>query len=106
MQINGEILPAADTAIFTRERWCKLITSRAEFKRPTPKETTNPFTGEAMTVLPPEDVAEVVFDGIVVGKVYWSMSDVPLINFSIEASNLEVVEEWATAMGGRFHVTG
>ena len=105
MQINGEILPDADSIGFTRERWCELVISRAEFKRPTPKDTTNPFTGEAMTVFPPEDAADVVFDGNVVGKVYWSMSDEPLINISIEVSKLDVVKEWATAMGGRFHVT-
>lgn len=102
MRIDGVILPNSESAEFTRETWCNFVASRPEFTRPSPKEGTNPFTGETMAFIPTEDVADLEVDGRVVGHVYWSMSEEPLVNVSIESSELHRVAEWATAMNGRF----
>jgi hypothetical protein len=55
-----------------------------------------------MTVRPPADAAEVLLGGRSVGDVYWSMSEEPLVNVSIEPSALPMVLEWAVALGGEF----
>jgi hypothetical protein len=55
-----------------------------------------------MTIYPPQDAAEVVMGGNLVGRVYWSMSDEPLVIVSIEPSALHLVLEWAAALGAVF----
>ena len=55
-----------------------------------------------MTVQPPADAAEVVSSGRVVGEVYWSMSEEPLVNVSLESALLHLAEQWAESMGGEF----
>jgi hypothetical protein len=103
MQIQGEIRSADNTAGFTCEAWCQLVSDRAEFRRPAPVQRRNPLTGEAMILYPPQDAADVVIGGNSVGQVYWSMSDEPLVNVSIEPAALHLVLEWAAALGGVFH---
>ena len=102
MRIEGAIYPVGDAARFGRGAWCDLVSARPEFRRFPPKQTRNPFTGEPMTVRPVPDAAEVVVEGRAVGEVYWSMSDEPLVNVSVEVSALPLVREWAEALGGEF----
>ena len=102
MRTEGTIYPTSDAAGFNREAWCQLVNRRPEFRRHTPKQTRNPFTGEAMTVRPPEGAAEVVLDGRSVGEVYWSMSEEPLVNVRVEQSAVHLISEWATELGGEF----
>ena len=82
MRIKGVIRPAGGEIGFTRESWCELIHRRYEFHRYQPKE--------------------VMQDGRAVGQVYWSMSEEPLVNVSVEPSALPWVLEWAKVLGGEF----
>jgi hypothetical protein len=102
MQVEGTIHPVRDAAGFTCEAWCQLVASRPEFRRYPPRQARNPFTGGMMTIRATPDAAEVIADGRAVGKVYWSMSDEPMVNVSIEPSALPLVREWAVSMGGEF----
>jgi hypothetical protein len=102
MQIEGAIHPVGDGAGLTRGAWCQLVTARPEFRRHPLRQARNSFTGGVMTVHPRPDAAEVVVDGRVVGQVYWSMSDEPLVNLTVESSALPLVREWAAALGGEF----
>jgi hypothetical protein len=101
MRIEGAIVPVGRPA-FNREAWCALVTRRPEFRRPPPRQIRNPFTGESTTAQPPPDVAEVVSEGRVVGEVYWSMSEEPRVNVSVESSALPLVRECAAELGGEF----
>lgn len=103
MRIEGAIYPTVAGSGFSREAWCRLVASRPEFRRHASRQARNPFTGETMTVHPPPDAAEVVWEGSVVGQVYWSMSEEPLIHVSVEPAALPLVREWATALAGEFH---
>jgi hypothetical protein len=49
-----------------------------------------------------EGAKDVVVEERVIGNVYWSMSEEPLVNVSIEPSGLPLVAEWAAALGGEF----
>ena len=49
-----------------------------------------------------EGARDVVVEDRVIGKVYWSMSEEPLVNVSIEPAGLPLVAEWAAALGGQF----
>jgi hypothetical protein len=102
MRIEGAIYPTVAGAGFNREAWCRLVASRPEFRRHASRQARNPFTGQAMTVHPSPDAAEVIVDGSVVGQVYWSMSEEPLINVSVEPAALPLVREWAAALGAEF----
>jgi hypothetical protein len=102
MRIKGVIHPLDGGVGFDREAWCQLVGHRQEFRRHAPRQVRNPFTGEMVTVRTPADAAEVVLDGCVVGEVYWSMSEEPLVNVSVEPSALSLVMEWAAALGGEF----
>jgi hypothetical protein len=104
MRIDGAIMPVGGGKGFSREAWRRLIGSRPELQRPASKQTRNPFTGEAMTVDPPEDAAEVMLEGRVVGEAYWSLSDDPLVNVSVDLAVIFLVTEWAAALGGEFHL--
>ncbi len=102
MRIEGAIYPTKAWGNFSRDTWCQFVAGRPEFRRPPPRQIRNPFTGEAATVHPTPDVAEVVVAGRVLGQVYWSMSDEPLINISVEPPALSLVREWTAALGGEF----
>jgi hypothetical protein len=102
MRIEGAIHPVGEAARFSREAWRQLVSARPEFRRHQPKQARNPFTGGPMTVRSTPDTAEVVVEGRAVGEVYWSMSEEPLVNVSVEVSALPLVREWAEALGGEF----
>jgi hypothetical protein len=102
MRIEGAILPIGDGVGFSLEAWCQLVESRPEFRRHPARQVRNPITGGAMTLRPPADAAEVLLGGRSVGNVYWSMSEEPLVNVSIEPSGLPLVLAWAAALGGEF----
>lgn len=102
MRIEGVIYPIGAGAGFNRDAWCQLVASRPEFRRPPSRQVRNPFTGGSMTVHPPTDTAEVVLEGCEVGQVYWSMSEEPLVNVSVEPAAQPLVREWAAALGGEF----
>lgn len=102
MQIEGAIYAVGDSAGFTREAWCQLVSARPEFRRHLPRSARNPFSGETTTIHAPPDAADVVVNDQPVGKVFWSMSEEPLVNVSVESSILPLVNEWAAAMGGEF----
>src|SRR5262249_10148461 len=102
MRTEGTIYPSGHAAGFSREAWCQLLSRRPEFRRHPPRQARNPFTGEAMTVHPPEDAAEVVLDGRAVGEAYWSMSEEPLVNVSVEPAAMHLVSQWATELEGEF----
>jgi hypothetical protein len=102
MRIKGAIHPTGDGAGFSRQAWCQLVGGRPEFRRHPSRQARNPFTGKTMTVRAPEDAAEVLLGGQAVGKVYWSMSEEPLVIVSIEPAALPLVLEWAAALGGEF----
>ena len=104
MRIEGVIRPTGDGAGFNRDRWCQLVGQRPEFRRYPSRRFRNPFTGRTVTVQPPGDGAEVVMGDCMVGSVYWSMSDEPLVNVSVEQSAIHLVVEWAAVLGGEFHV--
>lgn len=55
-----------------------------------------------MAVRAAADAAMVVVTGQVVGEVFWSMSEQPLINVSVEPAAMPFVLEWAAALGGEF----
>lgn len=104
MRIHGAIRQSAKgTAGFDRAGWRRLVASRAEFRRLSPRPGRNPFTGEVIDVHPPDDSADVVIEGSVVGSVWWSMSEEPLVNVSVEPALAPLVREWAEALGGEFH---
>jgi hypothetical protein len=102
MRIEGTIRPTGKGSRFSRDSWCQLVSARPEFRPYPARQSRNPFTGETMTVQPPADAAEVVLEGRAVGEVYWSMSDEPLVNVSIEPPAMPLVLEWATALGGEY----
>jgi hypothetical protein len=102
MRIEGAIYPIDDATAFSREAWCQLVHVRPEFRRYPPRQSPNPFTTRKMTVRTTPDAAEVVFDGRTVGAVYWSMSDEPLVNVSIEPIAMHLIQEWAAALSGEF----
>jgi hypothetical protein len=102
MRIEGTIHPIGTGEGFTREAWCQLVGRRPEFRRHAPREARNPFSGCTMIVRSPEDAAEVLLGGRSVGEVFWSMSEEPLINVSVEPSALPLVLEWAAAIGGQY----
>jgi hypothetical protein len=103
MWIDGAIYPTLGATEFSREAWCQLVNCRPEFHRSPPRQARNPFApDELMTVHPLPDTAQVVVDGRAVGNAYWSMSDKPLVNVSIEPFAMALVQEWATALGGEF----
>lgn len=100
MLIEGAIHPTG--AGFTREAWCRLVASRPEFRRRPPYQGINPFTQTETTYPTREDTAEVILDGRVVGAVGWSESEESLVNVRIEPVGMNLVEEWATALKGKF----
>lgn len=103
MRVEGAIFPTAVAREFTRDAWCDLVATRPEFRRPPSVQRPNPFKpGEFMTVHHPADAAEVVIDGRAVGDVFWSMSDEPLVNVSVEPAALGFVRQWAATLGGEF----
>jgi hypothetical protein len=102
MPIEGVIRPVGDGIEFTRESWRELIQRRSEFRRPPPQQGRNPFTGGATVFHPSPDAADVVLEGRPVGEVYWSMSEEPLVNVSVEPSAMPLVLEWAKELGGEF----
>ena len=105
MRIEGEIHPIGGSAGFTREAWCRFVESRPEFRGYPTRQARNPFTGGIMDVPPMEGAKDVVVEDQVIGKVYWSMSEEPLVNVDIEPSGLPLVAEWAAALGGEFRST-
>lgn len=104
MRIEGALHPIGNAARFTIETWRQLVNDRPEFRRGSPRKARNPITGETISIQPAPDAAQVVFEGRVVGDVYWSMSEEPLVNVSIEPSAMPLVEQWAAAMGGEFRM--
>jgi len=103
MSVEGAIYPTAAATNFTREAWCQLVNTRPEFRRRPPMQRPNPFKpGEIMTIYPSPDAAEVLVNGRAVSEVYWSMSDEPLVNLSVEPSAMRFVQEWAAELGGEF----
>lgn len=103
MKVQGTIEPSGDSSSLNRESWCRLVDRRAEFRRPEPRQITNPFTRQATIIRPPADVASVILNGECVGDVSWSMDeDVPLVNISVEQVALPLVLEWASELGGQF----
>jgi hypothetical protein len=102
MRINGEIRPKTEGGAFTREAWCQFVSRRPECRSYPAREIRNPFTSELTVISAPEDAVEVLENGTVVGKAYWSMSEEKLVNVDIEPSALHLVLEWANALGGEF----
>jgi hypothetical protein len=102
MRIEGTIRPAIGGAPFSREDWCELVRHRPEFRPYPPRQVINPFTRAPTTVHSPEDMTEVWLEDSPVGRVYWSMSEEPLVNVSVEPSAKHLVLEWAKALGGEF----
>jgi hypothetical protein len=102
MRIEGAIVPIGTGEGFTREAWCQLVASRPEFRHSPGRAVRNPFGGGPVTLRASPDAAEVVLEGQPIGGVYWSMSDEPLVNVSIEPRGLILVAEWAAALGGIF----
>jgi hypothetical protein len=102
MRVEGAIRPAGRQAGFDREAWCRLVRDRPEFRRPSPRVARNPFDGALITLRTTPDVAEVLLDSRVVGEVYWSMSEEPLVVVSVEPAAIPLVHEWAAALGGEF----
>jgi hypothetical protein len=101
MKIEGAIHSAGGVS-FDKAAWCRLIERRPELRHPAPREIINPFNRKPTTVQPPADMAEVVLDGRVFGSASWSTSDEPIVNVSVEAAGLPLVQEWAAELGGVF----
>ena len=101
MRIEGVIVPAGGHD-FNRDAWCRLVSSRPEFRRHSPRQSRNPFSGETMIVHPPEDSAIVLLEDRPAGEVSWSMSDEPLVNVSVDPAAMPLVLEWAAALGAHF----
>src|SRR5262245_9749800 len=102
MRIEGTIHPKGDGAGFNREAWCQLVGRRHEFRRHAPRQGRNPLTGKSMSIKATEDAAEVFVEDRLVGAVYWSMSEEPQVNVSVEPPAMPLVLEWAAALGGEF----
>ena len=101
MKIEGSIQPA-DGVMFDKAAWCGLIDKRPELRRPAPREGINPFTKKPHVYQPPNDAAEVLLNGHVIGSASWSQSEEPLVNVSVESAGLPLVQEWARELGGAF----
>ena len=101
MRVEGAILPIGSPP-FTHGGWCELVARRLEFRLCASRQVKNLFTGGSIGVQPRPDTAEVVVGTEVVGHVYWSMSEEPLVNISIDPSALYLVHEWARELGGAF----
>lgn len=102
MRIDGCIRPVDGITPFDRRAWCDVVARHSEFRRPAPREITNPFTKKPATVQPPQGAAEVWLDGNLVGNVSWSMSAEPLVNVSVEPPAIPLVHQWAAELGGVF----
>ena len=102
MQINGAIYPVANVGTFSHETWCQFIDRRVEFRRSQSREVRNPFTRAPFVLKPRADAAEVILEGRSVGNVYWSMSEEPLVNVSVDPVAMHLVMEWAAELGGEF----
>ena len=103
MQIQGSIRPCGDGAGFNRAAWCKLLSSRPEFRRPQPRTVLDPVTGETTVVPAAEDVAEVIIDGVSAGNVYWSNNQRGLVHLRVKPAALPLVKEWAEELDGTFN---
>jgi hypothetical protein len=101
MEIRGSIRPAG-TAPFDKAVWCEFIQKRPELRSPAPREGINPFTKKPVLFRSRKDEAEIMLNGVVIGGADWSQSEEPLINVSVEASGLPLVQELASALGGTF----
>jgi hypothetical protein len=58
--------------------------------------------GKPMTLPRHPAEPDVVIDGRKLGSAWWSMSEEPLVNVSVEPSALPLVLEWAKELGGEF----
>src|SRR5688572_20756537 len=105
VRIEGAIIPTNGNEPFTREAWCQLIRSRSELRSPAPARRRHPLTGEEVIIKATEDAAEVMLADRVVGAVFWSMSDEPLVNVGVEPSAMPLVLAWAAELGGEFRLT-
>ena len=101
MKIEGSIQPAGGVT-FDKAAWCELIDKRPELRHPAPREGINPFTKKPHVYRPPDDAAEVLLNGNVIGNASWSQSEGPLVNVSVESAGLSLVQEWARELGGTF----
>ena len=101
MKIEGSIQPAGG-ATFDKAAWCELIDKRPELRRPAPHEGINPFTKKPTVYRPPDDAAEVLLNGNVIGNATWSQSEEPVINVTVEPAGLPLVQELASKLGGTF----
>mgnify|MGYP003353133126 CR=1 FL=1 len=103
MKVEGTIVPDGDNASVNRKAWCLLVDRRPEFRRPAPRQITNPFTRQSTIVRPTPDTASVILNGKCIGDVSWSTDeDVPLVNVSVEPVALPLVLEWTKELGGKF----
>jgi hypothetical protein len=102
MRIEGAVYSVGDPATFTKEAWCRFVETRPELRGYPTRQARNPFSGGMMDVRPMRDARDVVIEDRVIGEVYWSMSEEPLVNVSIEPCGLGLVTEWAAALGGEF----
>jgi hypothetical protein len=100
MAIERTIRPLPGAATFDHDAWCQFIDARDDLRRPGPKMGINPFTKQPKQIKPTPDVAEIVVEGVVVGRASWSMSEEPLINIEVEETELPRVGEWARLLGG------
>jgi hypothetical protein len=103
MPIQGTIRPAVYGTGFSRKRWRELVNGRPEFRRYPSRQCRSPFNGRIVTIPSNEDRAEVIVGNQPVGKVYWSMSDEPLVCVMIDESAMPLVLEWAKELQGEFH---
>lgn len=100
--IQGSIRPVGDATNFNRAAWLQYIDLRPEFRKRPARQARNPFTGQAMLLPSYDDTAEVLLDDRVVGKVWWSMSEEPLVNVQIDPAAMSLLREWEQEMGGKF----
>jgi hypothetical protein len=101
MKIEGSIQPAGGVT-FDKAAWCEFIDKRPELRRPAPRQGINPFTKKPHVYHPPNDAAQVLLNGNVIGSARWSQSEEPLVNVSVESAGLTLEQEWASELGGVF----
>jgi hypothetical protein len=101
--VRGSIRAKSTETQLDRALWRQFIGSRPEFRRQLSISGVNPFSGTEMTVSPRADSAEVIMDNRPVGNVWWSMSDVPMVNISVQEIALPLVLECAKDLNAEFH---
>jgi hypothetical protein len=103
MEFAGIIESPPDPPGLDKSQWLDVIASRVDLLPAEPRQGTNPFTREPMTIYPRPDYARLVVNGQEVGSFSWAENEE---NVLIVSGDIDVVRscavEIAASLGGTF----